>query len=138
VSRKALVDGGNGGSIVIISSTAGLKGSSDGCGGADGYIAAKHGVVGLMRTYANVLGPAGIRVNTIHPTGVMTPMIMNEAFGTWVMGHPEIANRMQNILPVPALEPIDISNAIAWLVSDEGRYVTGVTLPVDGGFTARV
>ena len=91
VTRKALVDGGNGGSIVIISSTAGLKGSSDGCGGADGYIAAKHGVVGLMRTYANVLGPHGIRVNTIHPTGVMTPMIMNEAFGTWVMGHPEIA-----------------------------------------------
>ncbi|WP_428338904.1 mycofactocin-coupled SDR family oxidoreductase [Mycobacterium sp.] len=138
VSRKALVDAGNGGSIVLISSTGGLKGSSDGTGGGDGYIAAKHGIIGLMRTYANLLGPAGVRVNTIHPTGVMTPMIMNETFGTWVAAHPEIADRMQNLLPVPALEPIDVSNAIAWLVSDEGRYVTGVTLPVDAGFTARI
>ena len=138
VSRKALVDGGRGGSIVITSSTAGLKGMSDGNGGPDGYIAAKHGVVGLMRSYANILGPHGIRVNTVHPTGVLTPMIMNEAFGSWVSHHPEIADRMTNLLPVPALEPVDISHAIAWLVSDEARYVTGVTLPIDAGFTARV
>ena len=88
VSRKALVDGGRGGSIIIISSAAGLKGMSDGNGGPDGYVAAKHGVVGLMRTYANVLAPHSIRVNTIHPTGVMTPMIMNESFITWVGNHP--------------------------------------------------
>jgi SDR family mycofactocin-dependent oxidoreductase len=138
VSRKTLVDGGRGGSIVITSSTAGLKGMSDGNGGPDGYIAAKHGVVGLMRSYANILGPHGIRVNTVHPTGVLTPMIMNEAFGAWVSQHPEIADRMVNLLPVPAIEPVDISNAIAWLVSDEGRYVTGVTLPIDAGFTARL
>lgn len=138
VSRKALVDGGRGGSIVIISSSAGLKGMSDGNGGPDGYIAAKHGVVGLMRTYANILGPDGIRVNTVHPTGVLTPMIMNESFGSWVSHHPEIADRMRNLLPVPALEPVDIANAVAWLVSDDGKYVTGVTLPVDAGFNARL
>ncbi len=138
VSRNALVDGGRGGSIVLISSTAGLKGLSDGTGGVDGYIAAKHGIVGLMRSYANLLGPQGIRVNTVHPTGVMTPMIMNETFAAWAGSHPEIADRMTNLLPVPALEPVDISNAILWLVSDEGRYVTGVTLPVDAGFTARI
>jgi SDR family mycofactocin-dependent oxidoreductase len=138
VSKQALIDGGRGGSIVITSSTAGLKGLSDGTGGPDGYIAAKHGVIGLMRTYANVLGPHSIRVNTVHPTGVMTGMIMNEAFGAWVAENPEIATRWQNVLPVPALEPVDVSNAIAWLVSDEGRYVTGITLPVDAGFTARI
>jgi len=138
VTRDALVDGGKGGSIVIISSTAGMKGMSDGSGGGDGYVAAKHGVIGLMRTYANVLGPHSIRVNTVHPTGVMTPMIENEAFATWVVDHPEIADRMRNILPVPALEPRNISDAVAWLVSDEGKYVTGVTLPVDAGFTTRM
>ncbi len=138
VSRKALVDGGCGGSIVITSSTAGLKGMSDGSGGVDGYIAAKHGVVGLMRSYANILGPHGVRVNTIHPTGVLTPMIMNEAFGSWASLHPEVADRMTNLLPVPAIEPVDVSHAIAWLVSDEARYVTGVALPVDAGFTARI
>lgn len=71
VSREALVAGGRGGSIVITSSTAGRKGLGDGNGGPDGYVAAKHGVVGLMRTYANVLGPQGIRVNTVHPTGML-------------------------------------------------------------------
>jgi SDR family mycofactocin-dependent oxidoreductase len=138
VTKKALVDGGRGGSIIITSSTAGLKGMSDGNGGPDGYVAAKHGVVGLMRSYANILAPHSIRVNTIHPTGVLTPMIMNEGFGTWVTKHPEIANRMTNILPVPALEPVDISHAVAWLASDEARYVTGVSLPVDAGFSVRL
>jgi SDR family mycofactocin-dependent oxidoreductase len=138
VSRKALVDGGRGGSIVIISSTAGLKGMSDGSGGGDGYTAAKHGVVGLMRTYANLLGPHGIRVNTVHPAGVLTPMIMNDGFTAWTESHRALADRLTNLLPVQAMEPVDISNAVLWLVSDEGRYVTGVALPVDAGFTARV
>jgi SDR family mycofactocin-dependent oxidoreductase len=138
VSRKALVDGGRGGSIVIISSTAGLKGMSDGSGGGDGYAAAKHGVVGLMRTYANLLGPHGIRVNTVHPAGVLTPMIMNDGFTAWTESHRALADRLTNLLPVEAMEPVDISNAVLWLVSDEGRYVTGVALPVDAGFTARV
>jgi SDR family mycofactocin-dependent oxidoreductase len=138
VSRKALVDGGRGGSIIIISSAAGLKGMSDGNGGPDGYVAAKHGVVGLMRTYANVLAPHSIRVNTIHPTGVMTPMIMNESFVSWVTHHPEIADRMTNPLPVPALDPTDVSHTVAFLASDEAKYITGVTMPVDAGFNARL
>ncbi|MGV0793603.1 mycofactocin-coupled SDR family oxidoreductase [Mycolicibacterium sp. XJ1819] len=138
VSRKALVDGGRGGSIIIISSAAGLKGMSDGNGGPDGYVAAKHGVVGLMRTYANVLAPHSIRVNTVHPTGVMTPMIMNDSFVTWVGNHPEIADRMTNPLPVPALDPVDVSHTVAFLASDEAQYITGVTMPVDAGFNARL
>ncbi len=138
VSRQALVDGGRGGSIIIISSAAGLKGMSDGNGGPDGYVAAKHGVVGLMRTYANVLAPHSIRVNTIHPTGVMTPMIMNESFVSWVSTHPEIADRMTNPLPVPALDPTDVSHTVAFLASDEAKYITGVTMPVDAGFNARL
>lgn len=138
VSRKALVDGGRGGSIIIISSAAGLKGMSDGNGGPDGYVAAKHGVVGLMRTYANILAPHSVRVNTVHPTGVMTPMIMNESFANWVTHHPEIAARMANPLPVPALEPVDVSHTVAFLASDEAKYITGVTLPVDAGFNARL
>jgi SDR family mycofactocin-dependent oxidoreductase len=138
VSRQALVDGGRGGAIIIISSAAGLKGMSDGNGGPDGYVAAKHGVVGLMRSYANVLAPHSIRVNTIHPTGVMTPMIMNEAFASWVAHHPEIADRMTNPMPVPALEPVDVSHSVAFLASDEAKYITGVTLPVDAGFNARL
>ena len=132
VSRQALVDGGRGGSIIIISSAAGLKGMSDGNGGPDGYVASKHGVVGLMRTYANILAPHSIRVNTIHPTGVMTPMIMNEAFIGWVGEHPEIADRMTNPMPVPALDPTDVSHTVAFLASDEAKYITGVTMPVDG------
>lgn len=80
VARQPLIDGGLGGSIIITSSEAGLKGMSDGNGGPDGYVASKHGVVGLIRTYTNLLAPHNIRVNTIHPTGVMTPMIMNDSF----------------------------------------------------------
>ena len=138
VSRQALIDGGRGGSIIITSSAAGLKGMSDGNGGPDGYVASKHGVVGLMRTYANILAPHSIRVNTIHPTGVLTPMIMNEAFASWVTHHPEIADRMTNPMPVPALDPTDVSHTVAFLASDEAKYITGVALPVDAGFNARL
>lgn len=138
VARQPLIDGGRGGSIIITSSAAGLKGMSDGNGGPDGYVASKHGVVGLMRCYANILAPHSIRVNTIHPTGVLTPMIMNEAFGTWVAKHPEIADRMTNPMPVPALDPTDVSHTVAFLASDEAKYITGVTLPVDAGFNARL
>jgi SDR family mycofactocin-dependent oxidoreductase len=138
ITRDALIEGGRGGSIVITSSTAGMKGMSDGNGGPDGYVAAKHGVVGLMRTYANLLAQHRIRVNTVHPTGVETHMISNEPFLAWARENHRFSRQLQNLLPIPALQPVDISNAIAWLVSDEGRYVTGVTLPIDAGFTARI
>lgn len=132
-----LVDQGEGGAIVITSSTAGLKGVADGSEGSLGYAAAKHGVVGLMRAYATLLGPKGIRVNTVHPTGAATPMILNDAFGAWVEEHPEMVATLQNVMPVKLIEAVDVSNAIVWLCSDEGRYVTGVALPVDAGFGIR-
>ncbi len=130
--------GGRGGSIVITSSTAGLVGGlGDGSPGVLGYTASKHGVVGLMRAWANVLAPENIRVNTIHPTGVNSPMIANEAFGRYVQEFPTIAQNLQNPLPVPngLLEPQDVTDSIMHLVSDSGRYITGSTFVMDAGFT---
>jgi SDR family mycofactocin-dependent oxidoreductase len=132
--------GGEGGSIVITSSTAGLIGGlSDGSPGTLGYIASKHGVVGLMRAWARQLAPESIRVNTLHPTGVNSPMIANEAFGRYVQEFPEIASNLQNPLPVPngLLECEDVSNQVLHLVSAAGQYITGTTYVVDAGFTSR-
>jgi NAD(P)-dependent dehydrogenase (short-subunit alcohol dehydrogenase family) len=136
-TEQALIEGGRGGAVVITSSTAGLKGYSDGTGGTDGYTAAKFAVVGLMEAYAKRLAPHRIRVNTVHPTGVLTPMIMNEAFGTFMAQHPHLADAMQNLLPVPAIEADDVSDAVVWLTSDAAKYVTGVRLPVDAGYSVR-
>jgi len=130
--------GGRGGSIVITSSTAGLVGGlADGTPGVMGYVASKHGVVGLMRAWANALAPDNIRVNTIHPTGVNSPMIANEAFARFVQEYPTIAENLQNPLAVPngLLEPADVTNSVMHLVSDAGRYITGTTFVVDAGFT---
>jgi NAD(P)-dependent dehydrogenase (short-subunit alcohol dehydrogenase family) len=132
--------GGRGGSIVITSSTAGLVGGmSDGTPGVLGYIAAKHGVVGLMRAWTLMLAPESIRVNTVHPTGVNSPMIANEAFGRFVQEFPTIAENLQNPMPVPngLLDPGDVSDTVLHLVSDAGKYTTGQTVVVDAGFTAR-
>jgi SDR family mycofactocin-dependent oxidoreductase len=132
--------GGRGGSIVITSSTAGLTGGlSDGSPGIQGYIAAKHGVVGLMRGWANALATEGIRVNTVHPTGVNTPMVANEAFARFVEEYPEITGILQNPLPVPngLLEPEDVTNSIMHLISDAGQFITGSTFRVDAGFSSR-
>jgi SDR family mycofactocin-dependent oxidoreductase len=130
--------GGRGGAIVITSSTAGLVGGlADGNPGVMGYIASKHGVVGLMRAWANAFASEGIRVNTVHPTGVNSPMITNEAFGRFVQEFPTIASNLQNPLPVEngLIEPEDVTNTILHLVSDTGRYITGSTVMVDAGFT---
>jgi (+)-trans-carveol dehydrogenase len=127
---------GDGGAIVLTSSTAGLKGFP----GFAHYVSAKHGVVGLMRTLALELAPHRIRVNSVHPTTVDTDMVQNDAL--YQLFNPDsptrdafrqVSSEMQ-ALPIPWVEPVDISNAILWLVSDEARYVTGVTLPVDAGF----
>ncbi|MCU1479921.1 MAG: 3-ketoacyl-ACP reductase [Subtercola sp.] len=134
----SMIEKGQGGAIVLTSSTQGLSGAGgDGTGATTGYAAAKHGVVGLMRTFANWLAPQSIRVNTVHPTGVNTPMVVNDAMQAFLNANPEMGAALQNLLPVELVQPIDISNAIAWLVSDEARYVTGVTLPVDAGFLAK-
>lgn len=131
-----MVEQGEGGSIVLISSAAGLIGVGGGDRGSLGYTAAKHGVVGLMRAYANFLAPHSIRVNSIHPTGVDTPMINNEFTRSWLKHVAEELNAptdFGNALPVQVVQVEDIANAVAWLVSDQARYVTGVTLPVDAG-----
>jgi SDR family mycofactocin-dependent oxidoreductase len=132
-----MVKQGTGGSIVLISSSAGLAGVGSADAGSVGYAAAKHGVVGLMRIYANLLAQQYIRVNSIHPSGVETPMINNEFTREWLakmaaeIGTP---GAMGNAMPVEVLDAEDIANAVAWLVSDQARYITGVTLPVDAGF----
>jgi SDR family mycofactocin-dependent oxidoreductase len=130
-----MIEQGRGGSIVLISSAAGLAGIGSADAGSIGYTAAKHGVVGLMRIYANLLAPHSIRVNSIHPAGVDTPMINNEFIRQWLGSITETTPQdMGNALPVQVVEPDDIANAVLWLVSDAARYVTGVTLPVDAGF----
>ncbi len=131
----SMIERGQGGAIVLTSSTAGITGIGGPTRGGLGYTAAKHGVVGLMRSYANILAPHRIRVNTVHPTGVNTPMVVNDVMQEFLEQDPQMSNAMANALPVDLVEPVDISNAIAWLVSDDARYVTGVTLPVDAGFT---
>jgi (+)-trans-carveol dehydrogenase len=105
------------------------------------YNSAKHGLVGLMRTLANELAPHFIRVNSVHPTTVNTEMIQNEM--TYKLFRPDLehptaedgkdAFTSLNALPIPWVEARDISNAVLFLASDEARYITGVTLPVDAG-----
>jgi SDR family mycofactocin-dependent oxidoreductase len=129
-----LIAGGRGGAMVLTSSTAGIKGYTDSTGGAMGYTAAKHGVVGIMRALANELAPHSVRVNSVHPTGVNTMMAVNPFMQEWITEDPQRGTHMVNALPVELLEPEDISNAVAFLVSDQARYITGVMLPIDAGF----
>ena len=129
-----LIAGQRGGSIVFTSSTAGLKGFGGLQGGGLGYAAAKHGIVGLMRTLANALAPYSIRVNTVHPTAVRTMMAVNPAMTAFLEHYPEGGVHLQNPMPIDMIEPEDVSASIAFLASDEAKYVTGVTFPVDAGF----
>ncbi|MDX6401871.1 MAG: hypothetical protein QOF27_2477 [Gaiellaceae bacterium] len=132
-----LIEQGQGGAIVLTSSTAGLKSMSIDSLAQNAYTAAKHGVVGLMRNLAVEMAPHMIRVNTIHPTSVHTPMIENDVTAAYVEAHPETMALMSNLMPVDAVDPVDISNGVLYLVSDAGRYVTGITLPVDAGFLVK-
>ncbi len=137
----ALLAHGDGGAIVITSSTAGLNSLcprfSVRSHGLAGYQAAKHGVVGLMRYYASALAEKNIRVNTVHPTGVATPMLMNDYVEQYFGEHPEAISGLQNLLAVELIEASDISEAMVYLCGQSGRYVTGVTLPVDAGLSIR-
>jgi (+)-trans-carveol dehydrogenase len=136
-----MLDAERGGSIVLTGSTAGVRGHAN----IGHYVAAKHGVVGLMKTMAIELGPFGIRVNTILPTQVNTPMIMNEkSFRLFLPDTPKPtveqfarASQSTAILPVPWLEPNDVSNALLFLASDESRCITGVALPIDNGLLVK-
>jgi SDR family mycofactocin-dependent oxidoreductase len=140
VAIPTMIAQGDGGAIVLISSAAGLAGIGSADAGSIGYAAAKHGLVGLMRVYANQLAQYSIRVNSVHPAGVDTPMINNEFTRQWLtrlVAESDSPPDMGNALPVQILAPEDVANAVAWLVSDQARYITGITLPVDAGFLNR-
>jgi SDR family mycofactocin-dependent oxidoreductase len=133
-----LIAGGRGGAIVLTSSVGGMHAMPN----MSHYISAKHGVIGLMRSLAVELGQHHIRVNSVLPTNVNTPMFMNE--GTFKMFRPDLENptaadvepiaaQFMHVLPHGWIEPEDVSNAILFLASDESRYITGVPLPVDLG-----
>ena len=132
-----ILAGGRGGSIILTSSVAGLKAHPH----VGHYVSAKHGVVGMMRTFAVELGQHNIRVNTVHPTQCNTPLMMNET--TYRLFRPDLddpgpddiapISQLLHVLPIPWVEPEDIANAALFFASDESRYVTGVTLPVDAG-----
>ena len=131
--------GPGGGSVVIISSANGLRGTAN----TAPYTSSKHALVGLARRLANELGPKRIRVNTVHPGAVGTAMVLNDT--TFKRIRPDLPNPTaqdaaevlagRNLLPVPWVEPVDISNAVVFLASDEGRYITGTALVVDAGLT---
>ena len=132
-----------GGSMILTSSTAGILAVPN----IGHYVAAKHGVVGLMKTLALELAPDMIRVNSVHPTSVDTDMIQNAA--TYELFAPDLPEDQRtketlqerfaamNVLPIPWVEAVDISNAVLWLASDESRYVTGLQLKVDAGQTLK-
>ncbi|WP_061555836.1 mycofactocin-coupled SDR family oxidoreductase [Mycobacterium simiae] len=133
----ALLDHGDGGAVVITSSAAGLKSIGRSFDtrehGLAGYTAAKHGVVGLMRYFATILAEKSIRVNSVHPTGVATPMIQNTVVEGYARNHPAFGAAFVNMLPVDVIEPKDVTEAMVYLCSDAGRYVTGVALAIDAG-----
>jgi NAD(P)-dependent dehydrogenase (short-subunit alcohol dehydrogenase family) len=129
---------GEGGAIVLVSSTAGYKASSINGPGGEAYAASKHAVVGLMRQFAYHLGPEGIRVNTIHPAGTATDMVLNPTMQAHLQNEIDPTRPIYNVLPVHLVEPRDITEALLYLVGESGRYVTGLTLAVDAGFQVRL
>jgi SDR family mycofactocin-dependent oxidoreductase len=132
-----LIAGGRGGAVIITSSAAGLRGYPN----IAHYVASKHGLVGLMRALALELAPHSIRVNSLHPTQVETDMILNDAMYRLLrpdLDNPgredmAVASQSMHALPVPWVQPDDVTNALMFLASQESRYVTGVALPIDAG-----
>jgi SDR family mycofactocin-dependent oxidoreductase len=133
VAIPSMVKHGRGGAIVLTSSTGGLMGPGVNHAGFLGYGASKHGVIGLMRSWANYLAPHYIRVNVVAPTTVRTPMAGGGDVAAIIERSPALAGSLTNAIPVEAVDPIDVTNAILWLVSDEARYITGTVVPVDAG-----
>lgn len=133
VAIPSMIANEKGGSIVLTSSTGGLTGSPSDVPGMLGYTAAKHGVIGLMRAWANYLAPHSIRVNSVAPTTVRTPMANNGDVSLIITHVPELANSLTNAMPVEAVDAEDVANAVGWLASDEARYITGTVIPVDAG-----
>jgi (+)-trans-carveol dehydrogenase len=132
-----IVAGNRGGSVIITSSSATAMISRN----IAHYTASKHGLIGFMRVLAKELAPYRIRVNTLHPTGVNTPMILNEPM--YRLFRPDLADptredfeasaRSHHALGVSAVEPEDVSAAVIYLAGPSGRYVTGSTFMLDAG-----
>jgi len=141
VVAPSMIERGRGGSIIVTSSGAGLQPVSH----IADYTSAKHGLIGLMRVMANELAEHYIRVNAVCPTTVDTALVQNDRL--YRLFRPDLENpgkadvieacRQMNAIPEPWVEPVDVSNAVLWLASDESRYVTGVALPVDLGVTIK-
>jgi len=136
-----MIKAGNGGSLVGISSIAGLRGIPN----VSHYVAAKHGVVGLIGSLANELARYGIRANTVHPTNVRTPMIDNPVAAKIFrpdLDAPSLDDGVDvlkriNLLDMPWIDAADVTDAVLWLVSDESKRVTGAAIPVDAGMLAK-
>jgi SDR family mycofactocin-dependent oxidoreductase len=122
-----------GGSIICTSSVAGMKGLPF----FTPYVAAKHAVVGISKSMANELARHNIRVNTVHPAGVLTPMVGGLTLTDQLADDPALGPIFMNSLPVEMVEARDVSNAILFLASDEARYVTGLEFTIDAGATIR-
>jgi SDR family mycofactocin-dependent oxidoreductase len=137
-----LIAQGHGGAIVITGSMAAvepmMRTEHGKTLGLLGYAAAKAALVNLMRNYASILAVHGIRVNVIQPTGVNTPMVNNQMMEEhWATQTEQDGLALVNALPVRVVEPVDISNAMLWLCSEEGRYLTGSAIRVDAGANLR-
>lgn len=136
-----IISNGRGGSIVFTGSTAGVRPTANTGTGALAYTASKWGLVGMCKQLAATLAEHSIRVNIVHPTGVASGMTMNESMARLMQqaaaGGDSALSAMQNAMPVQILQPEDISDAIAFLVSDQAKWITGVSLPVDAGFSVR-
>jgi SDR family mycofactocin-dependent oxidoreductase len=136
-----MISQGTGGSVVFIGSTEALKGAEN----MSAYAASKHGITGLMTSLSRELGRHQIRVNSVNPTCVDTNMIQNPY--VWGLFQPDNPNPTResvedafagtHILPVPWMEPIDVSRAILYLVGESGRYITASTLVIDAGFIVK-
>lgn len=130
-----------GGAVVLIGSTNAIKGAA----GVAHYCAGKHGVIGLAQALANELGAQGIRVNTVNPGSVGTSMILNDRVFARLRPDLEVpsaedaaqALASRNLLGVPWVEPVDVSNAVVFLLSDDARYITGTNVVVDAGLLAK-
>jgi SDR family mycofactocin-dependent oxidoreductase len=141
VAVPHIIAGGRGGVVIVTASVAGHKPYAT----ISHYVAAKHGLIGLTKTLAQELAPHGIRVNAISPTQVDTDMIQNDMIYRLFVPDAERPTREQfaeasqatNLLPVPWVEPSDVSDAVAFLASDGARFITGVSLPVDAGVLAK-
>lgn len=133
-SAPHVIDGGRGGSIILIGSAAGIRMEPF----MVHYVVSKHAVTGMARAFAAELGRHNIRVNSVHPGAVATPMgsgQMREAIRSAADTYPYLRGRNKPLLPEGTAQPEDIADAVAWLASDQSRFVTGTQVSVDMGIS---